>query len=119
MLDDEENEDKRITRSFVPSLSSTRREDDAINEALNRVQNDNPHMLWPKIDGNPINEFQTPSYMARAFPTLYPYGHGDLRSKCAWDVMPAEYFKHLMWYKDGRFARHTRWRYFTLNSSMR
>ena len=58
-------------------------------------------------------------YMARAFPTLYPYGRGDLCSERARDIKPAEYFKHLMWYKDGRFARHTRWRYFALNSSMR
>ena len=57
--------------------------------------------------------------MARAFPTLYPYGHGDLRSEHAREVKPAEYFRHLLWYKDGRFARHTRWRYFALNSTMR
>src|SRR5579864_9124415 len=34
-------------------------------------------------------------------------------------VMPAEYFKHLLKYKDGRFGCHTRWRYFALNSQMR
>ncbi|PKK59239.1 hypothetical protein RhiirC2_762864, partial [Rhizophagus irregularis] len=32
---------------------------------------------------------------------------------------PTEYFKHLLVYKDGRFARHRRWRYFALNSLMR
>ena len=75
--------------------------------------------MWPEIEGIPINEFQTPGYMARAFPTLYPYGKGDLRSQRTWDILPAEYFKHLLWYKDGRFARHTRWRYFALNSTLR
>jgi hypothetical protein len=60
-----------------------------------------------------------PRYMARAFPTLYPYGLADLRSEHPRDIKPAEYFKHLIWYKDGRFARHTRWRYFALISSMR
>ena len=25
----------------------------------------------------------------------------------------------MLWYKDGRFASHTRWRYFALNSMMR
>jgi len=57
--------------------------------------------------------------MARAFPTLYPYGKADLRSIRAREIKPAEYFKHLLWYKDGRFAQHNRWRYFALNSSMR
>ncbi|PKY25693.1 hypothetical protein RhiirB3_472641 [Rhizophagus irregularis] len=35
------------------------------------------------------------------------------------EIKPSEYFKHLLVYKDGRFARHRRWRYFALNSLMR
>ncbi len=57
--------------------------------------------------------------MARAFPALYPHGHGDLQLQRVRDIMLAEYFKHLIWYKDGRFARYTWWRYFALNSTMR
>ena len=83
------------------------------------MQNHNSPSLWPEIDGNLINEFQTPRYMVRAFPTLYPHGRGDLHSERARDIKPAEYFKHLIWYKDGRFARHTRQRYFAFNSMMR
>ena len=75
--------------------------------------------MWPDIDGHPINEFQTFGYIARAFPTLYPTGKADLRSEHIRDVNPAEYFSHLLKYKDRRFARHTRWRYFALNSQMR
>lgn len=75
--------------------------------------------MWPNIDVCPINEFQTPGYIARAFPTLYPTGAADLRSKHSADIRPAEYFSHLLKYKDGRFAQHTRWRYFALNSQMR
>ena len=45
--------------------------------------------------------------MVRAFLTLYPYGQADLRSERAKEVKPVEYFKYLLWYKDGRFARHT------------
>lgn len=105
--------------TFVPSNTPTRRETTAISDTLNRVQSNNAPIMWPEIDGVPINEFQTLGYMARAFPTLYPYGLGDLRSIRARDINPAEYFKHMLWYKDGRFARHTRWRYFALNSMMR
>ena len=112
-------EEAIISRTFVPSMTSTNREDVAIHDTLDRVQNDNTPLMWPEIDGAPINEFQTSGYMARAFPTLYPYGRRDLRSERIRDVKPAEYFKHLIWYKDGRFARHTRWRYFALNSIMR
>ncbi|PKK60652.1 hypothetical protein RhiirC2_761573 [Rhizophagus irregularis] len=35
------------------------------------------------------------------------------------EIKPSEYFKHLLVYKDSRFARHRRWRYFALNSLMR
>ncbi|RHZ66123.1 hypothetical protein Glove_309g84 [Diversispora epigaea] len=48
-----ENEDKIIICTFVPSLPSTQREE-------------------PHIDNNPINEFQTQEYIICAFPALYP-----------------------------------------------
>ncbi|CAG8559029.1 9051_t:CDS:10, partial [Scutellospora calospora] len=60
-----------------------------------------------------------PCYMAWAFPTLYPTGYADLHVERIRDVKLAEYFKHLLQYKDGRFARYNRWRYFALNSQMR
>src|SRR3954451_21680777 len=104
---DDESRNETISRTFVPSIIPTPRETTAINDTLNRVQSNNAPVMWPEIDGIPINEFQTPGYMARAFPTLYPYGQGDLRSERARDIKPAEYFKHMLWYKDGRFARHT------------
>lgn len=125
--DDQINEDlsnnefdgEMISRTFVPILPSSHREDVAIKNALDRMQASNPPLLWPLINNSPINEFQTPGYIACAFPTLYPTGRADLRAERVRDVKPAEYFKHLLQYKDGRFARHTRWRYFALNSQMR
>ena len=117
--DDIENEDDAITRTFVPLLPASQREEAAINDTLERIQNRNPHILWPNIEGSPINEFQTIGYIVRAFLTLYPTGDADLRSNREKNIKPAEYFKYLIWYKDGRFARNTRWRYFALNSMMR
>jgi hypothetical protein len=114
-----ENEDDVITRTFVPFLPSTLQEDVAIKNALDRMQSENNPIAWPQINSSPINEFQTPGYIACAFPTLYPTGCADLRAERIWDIKPAEYFKHLLLYKDGRFARHARWRYFALNSQMR
>ena len=71
-------------------------EDVAINDTLNRMQSNNNPLLWPEIEGIPINEFQTTGYMVRAFLTLYPHGQADLRSERAREVKPAEYFKHLL-----------------------
>lgn len=46
-------------------------------------------------------------------------GTADLNDYRIKEIKPAEYFKHLLIYKDGRFARHPRWRYFALNTIMR
>ena len=56
--------------------------------------------MWPNIDGVPVNEFQTLEYIACAFSTLYPTGAADLHSDHVRDVKPAEYFLHLLKYKD-------------------
>jgi hypothetical protein len=76
--DQEENEDDVITRTFVPFLPSVDREDVAIQNTLDRVQNENNPIEWPQINNHPVNEFQTSGYIACAFPTLYPTGHADL-----------------------------------------
>ncbi len=115
-LNENENRDDTIMHNFVSSPPPTNRKDVAINNTLNCMQTENPPVIWPQIDGNFINEFQTPGYIAHAFPTLYPTGDADFRGSRPREIKPAEYFKHLLWYKDGRFVCHTRWRYFTLNS---
>ncbi len=118
-LDNDENEtEDMVIRNFIPATPTSHRENDAISDALARMQTKTIPIEWPNIDGNPVNEFHTPGYITRAFPTLYLYGNADLRSECIRIVKPAEYFQHLLKYKDGRFARHTRWRYFALNSQM-
>ncbi len=116
---DIENGDDAIMHTFVPLLPINKHEEVAINDTLERVQNQNPHVLWPEIEGSLINKFQTVEYIMRAFLTLYLTSKANLCAERVRDIKPAEYFKHLIWYKDGRFARHTCWRYFALNSLMR
>ena len=65
--DDDAPEDS-ISRNFVPAPLPSPNEECAIAETLDRVQANNTPILWPNIDGNPINEFQTPGYIAQAFP---------------------------------------------------
>ena len=108
-LSDEENETEDIiTRNFVPASLPSYREDDAIKNTLAQMQGNTTPIEWPNIDGTPINEFQTPRYIARAFPTLYSTGNADLHAERIKIVKPAEYFQHMLKYKDGRFAHHTR-----------
>jgi hypothetical protein len=86
-----------------------RQKDIAINDILDYVQSNNHLLLWSEMEGIPINKFQMLGYMVRAFPTLYSYSLANLRSEHPRDIKPAEYFKHLVWYKNRRFAWHTCW----------
>ena len=100
-VDDIEKRYDTIARTFVPSLPPLPCENVAINNTLNRMQSERSPTEWPQIDNVPINEFQTPGYIAMAFPTLYPTGNADLRAIRPKEVNPAEYFRHLLKYKDG------------------
>jgi hypothetical protein len=103
-LDDIENGNDAITHTFMPSLLTNKYKEAAINDTLERVQNQNPHVLWPEIKGSSINEFQTVRYIMRIFPTLYSTSQANLRAEHVRDIKPVKYFKHLIWYKDGKFA---------------
>ena len=56
---------------------------------------------------------------ACAFPTLFPTGAADFAAPRLRPITIGNYFKHLVMYKDGRFAKHLRFRYFALNTEMR
>ncbi|CAG8538342.1 8421_t:CDS:2, partial [Racocetra fulgida] len=77
------------SQTFVPSIPPGRSENDAINEALNQMQpsnltDENSLVDWPYIEASSINEFCI----------------ADFRSHRIKEVKPAEYFKHLLLYKD-------------------
>ncbi len=103
---DDNNSEESISREFVPTLLSSPNKKYAITHTLDRMQNNDTPIMWPNIDGNPINEFQTPGYIVYAFLILYPTGDADLHSEHIRDIKPAKYFSHLLKYKDSRFARH-------------
>jgi hypothetical protein len=56
-LGDNKNDENVISSTFVPSLPNTRQEDIAINDTLDHVQSNNHPLLWPEMEGTPINEF--------------------------------------------------------------
>ncbi|CAG8788955.1 13255_t:CDS:2, partial [Racocetra fulgida] len=71
--------DRNLLNTFRKIMAKTK--NSAIDKALSNLQNNNNQPLiieLPKINRAPIDEFNTPGYMARAFPTLYPYGIADL-----------------------------------------
>ena len=53
-----------------------------------------------------------------AFPILFPTGAADFHGQRCNQVTIGNYFKHLMMYKDGQFAKHPRFRFFALNTEM-
>jgi ATP-dependent DNA helicase PIF1 len=57
--------------------------------------------------------------LSLAFPTLFPTGAADFVVPRGREVSYSDYIDHLMRYRDGRFARHERFRYVVFNTNMR
>jgi hypothetical protein len=74
---------------------------------------------WPDIDPDRLNEFTTEGLVCQAFPALFPYGRGDLRAPRIRSIPNHKYFKYLMDYRDGRFARDMRFPYYAYNTLAR
>ena len=74
---------------------------------------------WPQVGDSPISEFTTKGYISCAFPTLLPTGEAEFLSLRQNTVTIGNYFKHLMRYGHGQFAKHSRFRYFAPNTEMR
>ena len=62
---------------------------------------------WPTRDDQPLSEFTTRNFFTLAFPCLFPHGTADFFSNrprtC--DSL-SEWANHILWFDDGRFARH-------------
>jgi hypothetical protein len=75
---------------------------------------------WPSRDNVPMSEFTTNHFFTLAFPNLFPYSTGDFcinrRRTC---TSMAEWAEHLIWYRDGRFARHEYFKFIVHNMIMR
>ena len=115
-------EDDHLSESFVPIAAPSMTEQEAVHQSVQHRQSSSTShaaLMWPSIGGMPLNEFTTEGYFTCAFPTLFPTGAGDFLGQCQVPVTIGNYFKHLMQYDNGRFARHPRFRFFALNTEMR
>ncbi|KAK3911536.1 ATP-dependent DNA helicase [Frankliniella fusca] len=84
----------------------------------NQDQLINSSLQWPNLGTDPVNEFDA-GFIVKAFPCLFPYGKCDLHDVREKKVHMHEYFKHLLSYEDGRFAKHATFRFFAFNMWLR
>ena len=91
--------------------------------------------VYPRVDAPPVDQTRslairenTPGYIARAFPKLFPHGTGDYHENQGGRTAPgskqrllsfAEWGRFVMTWHDGRFARHSRFRYWLLDTTLR
>ncbi|KAL7297052.1 hypothetical protein TKK_0009478 [Trichogramma kaykai] len=95
---------------YIINLQSTDQEQ-YINKEL--------ELPYPTCETKSLNEFESEGYIACAFPVLFPYGTCDFLQSRIHSITCLNYFKFLMCYKDGRFAKDPRFRYFALNTILR
>ena len=119
---DDDPFDPHLSGTFIPSVARRMTEQETVRQSVQERQSHQssatPTVAWPP-SGNPISEFTTEGYISCAFPTLFPTGAADFVAPRQHVVTAGYYFKHLMMYHDGHFARHPRFRYFALNTEMR
>jgi len=113
-----EDQEAEEIDSFIPLAVQKMTEQEAIKKSVAEKQQ-SKSVPWPGRGSAPINEFITEGYMSCAFPTLLPTGSADFLAPRERPVTVGNYFKHLLKFRDGRFARHPRFRYFALNTEMR
>jgi ATP-dependent DNA helicase PIF1 len=103
--------------SFVPSLTPLPSEQEAITTAMTDnglASNSNNPLPWPP-SGAALSEYTTHGLFSMAFPTLFPLGLADISLRRDRKIELHEWAKHLVRYRDSRFAMHPRFRFFVLN----
>ena len=102
---------------FVPGTFLGSSELDAIRNGIRDLGLDvtDQHPLpWP-LSGPALSEYTTNGLFTMAFPSLFPCGKADYASPRRAKLELYEWVKHLMRYRDARFAIHPRFRFFALN----
>ena len=101
----------------MPILAQKKTEEQTIRNAVHSLQqgeNNKHHVItWPETGTTSINEFTIEGYFSRAFRTLFPTGAGEFLAPRHNPVTIGHYFKHLLMYGNGRFAKHPQFRYFS------
>jgi hypothetical protein len=102
--------------SVVPNLLVDQSERDILALHLHAQRQ---HLTVPSFRETPINEVRAQLLYSMAYPTLFPHGKADFSLPRRRTVTLQQWVEHLIRYKDGRFARHPRFRYMAFNQVMR
>lgn len=106
--------------SFFPILPNSCIERDHICNYLHLTHSSSTSSIdWPPISLTAINEYNTISLLAMAFPTLFPIGITMIMQPRLTKVEMHEYALHLLHYHDNRFGQHPRFCYYVYNILMR
>jgi hypothetical protein len=112
-----------VEESCVPNLDPSDSELRVLQDTLGCKPKPDPVTVpfsLATMGSAPVSEFDTSHHIARmAFPTLFPRGQASFNESRDKAVDPDEYIRHLLNYKDGRFARHPQFRYWAFNTLMR
>ena len=60
-----------LPQSFVPVAVPSMTEQETVQQSVQQRQSSQPTVMWPTIEGMPLNEFTTEGYFTCAFPTLF------------------------------------------------
>ncbi len=111
----EDSYNAHLSQTFVPLNYQRSTEQEVVRQSVEQSNSHQsqasssfspPVVMWPQSGDMPINEFRTEGYMTCAFPTLFQTGTADFTAPRERQVTVGNYFKHLLMYKDGRFAKH-------------
>lgn len=113
----EQYEDLPPASAIVPDFTADENELELLRL---QVQPERQHLSMPSFRSTPVQEFNSSQpILSWAFPTLYPTGQADFLAPRTRTVSFANYVTDLLKYFNGRFARHTTWRYVVFNTLMR
>lgn len=118
----DEIESSGITSPTRASLTSEAQ--DAIIRSLKEAASDNTNLSsldWPQQSSDPISEYdESIRIFVNAFPHLFPGGICDVNERERRTVVKvSKWVKHLLLYRDGRFARDPIWPFFAYNYALR
>ena len=123
------NDDSTVSGIILPEPGVNVQEhvEAAINKVVTEPQEaeteeaqQRPVIPRPSTDTTPASEFTTPFSLTTAFPCLFPYGQGDFHINRPVTCRALhDWAEHLLWYQDGRFARHKVWTFVAHNMIMR
>ena len=119
----QEIEEAQTILGILPSLSAhIPKEKDAhiVNSLIDGLDQCNKSchttIQFPYASPEPINEFEEDnSLFTRAFPWLFPGGLGDFGQFRDKKITVGDWARHLLYYKDGRFAKDRIWCFFVLD----